>query len=68
MLKKMGREKAQGDVQSLGLIIVECLEPATALCKGDALTSGTWDAVLVEFQVSTKMKTARELLQHDFIQ
>ncbi len=62
MLKCMDREKFQNDIYSLGAIIVDCLEPGTALQNGEVLTFD-WDNVLDEFQKLTKTKTAKELLE-----
>lgn len=63
MLRDINHKEAQKDVQSLGLIMLECLEPCTSLMKGDALVMDGWDPSLVKFQKSTKIKTAQELLQ-----
>ncbi|OAT07643.1 serine/threonine protein kinase [Blastomyces gilchristii SLH14081] len=63
LLKRMGSDMSQGDVRSLGAIIIQCLEPDTALRRGDLLKDEKWDAVLREFQLHTQTKSAKELLQ-----
>ncbi|EEH20211.1 serine/threonine protein kinase [Paracoccidioides brasiliensis Pb03] len=67
MIKGSNSGTAQSDVESLGRIIVECLEPGTAARHGDALVLDTWDIGLREFQALTKKKTAKELLKHEFL-
>ena len=60
---KSSLKTPQSDILSLGLMIIECLEPTTALNGRDTLTRDIWDEGLRGFQVLTRSKTATELLQ-----
>lgn len=66
MLKGIDCKEAQNDVQSLGQIMIECLESSTFLGKEITLVTSNWDPALVKFQLSTKTKTAQVLLQVGF--
>ncbi|KAL2368813.1 hypothetical protein RJ035_004100 [Blastomyces gilchristii] len=68
MLRETNPGTAQSDLQSLGQIIVECLEPETASQHGNTLAHDNWGTDLREFQSLTKRKTAKELLRHEFLQ
>ncbi|EDN03771.1 predicted protein [Histoplasma mississippiense (nom. inval.)] len=63
MLRETNPGTAQSDLQSMGQIIVECLEPETASRHGNTLTHDNWGTDLREFQSLTKKKTAKELLR-----
>lgn len=63
MLRQADRKDAQSDVQSLGAMMIECLEPHTALSDGQVLVQDKWDSTLCEFQALTNERTAGELLQ-----
>lgn len=56
MLQKIGQEKAQEDIRSVGRMVVECLEPSTFLKKGESLSLGPWDTALTKFVEHTKSK------------
>ncbi|KKZ65505.1 hypothetical protein EMCG_08664 [[Emmonsia] crescens] len=67
MLRETTSGAVQSDLESLGQIIVECLEPGTASRHGNTLVLNNWDTVLREFQALTKSKTVKELLKHEFL-
>ncbi|KAJ6115239.1 hypothetical protein N7486_001017 [Penicillium sp. IBT 16267x] len=66
MLENRDNKDSQSDLQALGEIIVECLEPR-AFLRGESL-SDTWPPNVSEFVKLTKVQSAQKLLKHDFLQ
>lgn len=62
MLKNKEITERNPDVDALGMILIECLEPSTFLRKGASLTSD-WGSGVPEFVELTKSQSAAMLLK-----
>ena len=63
MLFKRDSSDSQSDIEAVGQIILECLEPATFLRKGKSLLSNHWPPDLIDLVESTKSKSASALVK-----
>lgn len=62
MIQNRHVREAQVDIQCVGRMIIECLEPSTFLRMGDSLTSD-WVSDVAEFVECTKTQSATQLLK-----
>lgn len=62
MLENRDTRDSQEDVQALGQIIVECLEPSTFLKEGKSLLKD-WHSHVSNFVESTKSDSAKKLMK-----
>ena len=62
MLENRDTRDSQEDVQALGQIILECLEPSTFLKEGKSLLKD-WQSHISNFVESTKLDSAKKLMK-----
>lgn len=62
MIENKDATKDERDVEAVGIIIIECLEPSTFLRKGVSLVS-SWGSDVSNFVESTKSQSATEMLK-----
>jgi hypothetical protein len=63
MLSNRDLKDSQRDVEAVGHMVLECLEPSTFLRKGNSLVAKTWPSDVLDFVEATKTKSATEILQ-----
>lgn len=63
MLENKGISESQRDIEAVGGIIIECLEPSTFLRKGGSLISNDWGSDILNFVESTKSQSATKILK-----